>query len=232
MPQPDLLYRPASYWDHAGPITAIVAGIRGQNRREMARDFLSGRSPDWLGEIDAGLLEDVLDEETRDALGASHPSWMGGEYLPGCLRGEVEIARIVLASVLQDVFSIRARRRRGGRILYRMVDEYTEPGRPGWTCRPASSTLPLTTGRLIELIDSAKNPDMDFGDLPLTEAIREFQEGEDPRLQLHFVAVESEFYPGLGDYYQERAEAWLSRKLQELGDEEPDEDSPEGDDDA
>jgi hypothetical protein len=229
MPQTDLLYRPASYWDHADPVTAIVAGIRGQNRREMARDFLAGRVPDGLGEIDAGLLEDVLDGETRDALGASHPSWMGGEYLPGCLPGEVEIARIVLASVLQDVISVRARRRRGGRrILYRVVDEYVEPGQPGWTCRPASSMLPLPMGRLIELIDGAKNPDMDFGDLPLTEAMRELQEGEDPRLLLHFVTVESDFYPGLAERFQRRAEAWLARKLRELGDE----DSPEGDEDA
>ena len=28
MPQPVLLYRPASYWDHADPVSAIVAGIR------------------------------------------------------------------------------------------------------------------------------------------------------------------------------------------------------------
>jgi hypothetical protein len=233
MPQPDLLYRPTSYWDHADPVAAIVGGIRGQNRREMARDFLSGGAPGWLGEIDAGLLEDVLDEPTRDALGASHPSWMGGEYLPGCLPGEVEIARIVLASVLQDVISIRARRRRGGRrILYRVVDEYAEPGRTGWTCHPASSVLPLPMARLIELIDGAKNPDMDFGDLPLTEAIREFQEGEDPRMQLHFVAVESEFYPGLAEHYQLRGEAWVARKLRELGDEEGDEGDTEGDEDA
>ena len=31
MSQPDLLYRPASYWEHANPVAAIVAGIRGQN---------------------------------------------------------------------------------------------------------------------------------------------------------------------------------------------------------
>jgi hypothetical protein len=221
MAEPDLLYRPASYWDHAGPASAIVAGIRGQNRREMARDFLAGRAPDWLGEIDAGLLEDVLDEETRDALGASHPSWMGGEYLPDLLPGEVEIARIVLTSVLQDVISLRARRRRGGRrILYRVVDEYGEPGEPGWTCRPASSVQPLAMGQLIELIETARCPRFDVGDGPLTEALRDFQEGSDPRDLVSFVAAESEFYPGLAEYFERRAAEWLERSLREAGDEE------------
>ena len=221
MPQPDLQYRPASYWDHADPVTAIVAGIRGQNRREMARDFVTGHAPDWLGEIDAGLLEDVLDEETRDALGASHPSWMGGEYLPDCLPGEVEIARIVLASVLQDVISIRARRRRNGRrILYRVVDEYGEPGEPGWTCRPASSVHPLTMGRLVELIETARSPQFDIGDGPLTEGLRDFQVESDPRDLVGFVIVESEFYPGLAELFERRAEEWLERRLREVANEE------------
>ena len=219
--QIDLQYRPASYWDHADPVAAIVAGIRGQNRREMARDFVTGHAPDWLGEIDAGLLEDALDEETRDALGASHPSWMGGEYLPDCLPGEVEIARIVLASVTQDVISIRARRRRNGRrILYRVVDEYGEPGEPGWTCRPASSVHPLTMGQLVELIESARSPQFDVGDGPLTEAFRDFQEGSDPRDLVGFVTVESEFYPCLAELFERRAAEWLERRLREVADEE------------
>jgi hypothetical protein len=219
--QIDLQYRPASYWDHADPVAAIVAGIRGQNRREMARDFVTGHAPDWLGEIDAGLLEDALDEETRDALGASHPSWMGGEYLPDCLPGEVEIARIVLASVLQDVISIRARRRRNGRrILYRVVDEYGEPGEPGWTCRPASSAHPLTMGQLVELIETARSPQFGVGDGPLTEGLRDFQVDSDPRDLVGFVTVESVFYPGLAEHFEGRAAEWLERRLREVADEE------------
>ena len=214
MLQPELQYRPASYWDHADPVAAIVAGIRGQNRREMARDFVTGRAPDWLGAIDPGLLEDVLDEETRDALGAHHPSWMGGEYLPDCLPGEVEIARVVLASVLRDVFSIRARRRRNGsRILYRMVDEYGDLEGPGWTCRPASSRRPLTMGQLVELIETARNPQFDVGDGPLTEGLRDFQADSDPRDLAGFATVESEFYPRLAEHFERRAAEWLERRL-------------------
>jgi hypothetical protein len=133
----------------------------------------------------------------------------------------VEIARVVLASVLQDVISIRARRRRGGRrILYRVVDEYGEPGRPDWVCRPASSLLPLTMGQLIGLIDGARHPDFDTGDGPLDDGLRDFQETSDPEHLAHFVTVESEFYPELAEYYQRRAGQWLERKLRELRDEE------------
>jgi hypothetical protein len=219
--QLDLQYRPASYWDHADPVTAIVAGIRGQNRREMARDFLAGRAPDGLGEIDAGLLEDVLDEETRDSLGATHPSWMGGEYLPGLLPGEVEIARIVLTSVLRDVISIRARcRRSGSRVVYRIVDEYGVPGEPGWTCRPASSVRPLTMGQLVDLIETARCPRFDVGDGPLTEGFRDFQVDSDPRDLVGFVTVESELYPGIAEHFERRAAEWLERRLREVADEE------------
>jgi hypothetical protein len=170
---------------------------------------------------DAGLLEDVLDEETRDALGAGHPSWMGGEYLPGLLPGEVEISRIVLASVLQDVISIRARRRRNGsRILYRIADEYGEPGEPGWICRPASSVRPLTMGRLVELIETARCPRFDVGDGPLTEGLRDFQMDSEPRDLVGFVRVESGFYPGLAEHFERRAAEWLERRLGEVADEE------------
>ncbi len=221
MPHLDLQVRPASYWDHADPVAAILSGIKGQNRREMARDFVTGQAPDWLGDIEPTLLEGNVDDETRDLLGAGHPSWMGGEYLTDHLPGEVEIARIVLASVTQDVISFRARRRRGGRrILYRVVDEYREPGRPGWTCRPASSARPLTLGQVIALIDAATNPDFDLGHGPLTDLFRDFQDAEQPESVAGFVGVESDFYPGLSEYFEQRAQEWLERKRRELGDEE------------
>jgi hypothetical protein len=220
MPQLDLQYRPASYCDHADPVAAILCGIKGQNRREMARDFVTGNVPDWLGSIDPGLLEATLDAQTRDHLGGTHPSWMGGEFLPDYLPGEVEIARIVLASVTQDVISFRARRRRGGRrIQYRVVDEYPEPGRPGWSCRPASSARPLTLGQVIALIDGAKNPDFEPGrEGPLTDVFRD-QDGADPDDLVDFVMVESDFYPGLSEYFEQRAQKWLQRKRRELEDE-------------
>jgi hypothetical protein len=208
----DLQFRPASYWDHTDPVTAILSGIKGQNRRDMVRDFVTGQMPEELGEIHPDLVANTLDEATRNDLGAAHPSWMGGEYLPDYLPGEVEIARIVLASATRDVISIRARRRRAGRrILYRIVDEYHEPGRNPWGCRPGSSELPLTLGRLIELIDGAQNPDFDVEDGTLTDHLRDMQEMADPEDTASFVTVESDFYRSISRYYEGKAREWLER---------------------
>ena len=79
---------------------------------------------------------------------------MGGEYLPPLRKGEVEIARISLASVTADQISVRARRSRG-RIRYRVVDEYMETST--YVCHPASSVSPLSLGELIALMESASD---------------------------------------------------------------------------
>ena len=74
----------------------------------------------------------------------------GQDFLPEREGGEVEIACVLLASVTADVITIRARRR-GNRIVYRIVDEYE-------TCfrfKPKTSTQPLSLGELIALIDGA-----------------------------------------------------------------------------
>jgi hypothetical protein len=208
----DLQFRPASYSDHPDPVSAILSNIKGQNRRRMAHIFITGQGRPELGALPSGFLEPSLDRATRSYLGSQHPSWMGGEYLPDYLPREVEIARIVLDSVTRDVISFRARRRCGGRrILYRVVDEYPDDGGP-WTCRPASSVRPLTLGGLIQLIDGARSPDFlgQTGSLPLLYL--EYQEGCDPDELLTFVTVESDCYPHLTLYYQEKARLWVERK--------------------
>jgi hypothetical protein len=59
----DLDYRPHSYWSPAGPLSAIVQNIKGQNRRQMARDLIAGGMDQQLGEIEADLLDDTLTPE-------------------------------------------------------------------------------------------------------------------------------------------------------------------------
>jgi len=54
-------------------------------------------------------LEPKESMRAREGLGAIHPSFMGGEYLPGYRRNEVEIVRIELDSTTSDVISLRAR---------------------------------------------------------------------------------------------------------------------------
>jgi hypothetical protein len=103
------------------------------------------------------------------------------------------------------------------------VDEYPDPGRPGWSCRPASSARPLTLGQVIALIDGAQNPDLEPGrEGPLTDLLRD-QDGADLDDLVDFVRVESDFYPGLSEYFERRAEEWLRRKRRELGDDDEDE---------
>lgn len=101
----DLDFRPRSYGADRDPIATIVQNIKGQNRRRMARAFVAGDMPKDFGPIVDELLEDTLDNDARVSLGQIHPSFMGGEYLPDYQRSEVEIARVVLASVTQDVYS-------------------------------------------------------------------------------------------------------------------------------
>jgi hypothetical protein len=87
-------------------------------------------------------------------LAAMRPSWMAGEYLPDYLPGEVEIARVVLESVTQDVVSIRARRRGSERrIVYRVVDEFASE----FDFSPRSSRQPLCHDELARLIETLRN---------------------------------------------------------------------------
>jgi hypothetical protein len=220
----DLDFCPASYWDPADPVSAILVNITGENRRQMVRDFITGQTPEELGEIDAGLLADLVDNDTRRRLGSLHPSWMGGEYLPGYLPGEVEIARIVLQSTTQDVVSIRARRRRGGtRILYRVVDEYEGDLVYSWNIK--SSGRPLTFRALLRLIDSIRIE----GDIGQGETFADIsrdanmQGGADPKDLQGFVKVRSEFYPHVTAWYDAQAAAWLAAiQAERWGDEDND----------
>ena len=113
------------------------------------------------------------------ALADMRPSWMDGEYLPEYLPGEVEIARLVLESVTQDVVSIRARRRGSERrIVYRVVDEFGSE----FDFSPRSSRRPLSHGELARLIDTLRN---------ITNPVEGLG-----------YAVESRFYVTIGEHFR------------------------------
>ena len=84
----------------------VLRNVKGTKRREMIRDFNEQGRLDQLVPV---LTADELSDEDREGLGAIHPSFMGGEYLPGYRRNEVEIVRIELDSTTSDVISLRAR---------------------------------------------------------------------------------------------------------------------------
>ena len=140
-------FRPASYWEDLDPLSAILRNVTGENRRQMITDYWNAGK---LEELDPALLNDVPDDAARQRLGRIHPSFMGGEYLPGYLPGEVEIARICLRSTTSDVISLRARPNETG-IAYRIADEYE-----------GNFSLPIT---------QSKRP------LTLAELVRQFEHG-------------------------------------------------------
>jgi hypothetical protein len=203
---PHLEARPASYWEHQGPVSAIVIDMNDELRRAMVRGLI-GRTP--LDAPEPDVSEDAIRESQRQLLAGVRPLSTEGECLPHYLPDEVEIARISLASASRDVFSVRARRR-SGRVRYRIVDGYDSP----WQCHPKSSRLPLTRGELLRLIDSANIDDCYCGG-DLTGALRDGQCecGRPPEVAASFVSVSSLFYPEAEAYYRDQAALWLARKL-------------------
>jgi hypothetical protein len=192
-------FRPKSYWDDSNPLQSILQNIKGENRRRMVIDFWNAGQLERLDEV---LLQDELGEEERRGLGRIHPSFLGGEYLPVYLPGEVEIARICLESTTSDVISLRARPTPNG-IAYRIEDEYE-----------GKFTLPIT---------QSKDP------LTLEELVRQFEEGsldqlpgnlatgyndynaewQDRESLRHFTRIESNIYRQLGRHFEAVFEDWV-----------------------
>ncbi len=194
-------YRPASYWDESDPLSTILRNVKGTNRRQMIRDFWH---QDRLSQLDPNLLADSTSPEARRELGAIHPSFMGGEYLPDFLPTEVEIARIELQSTTSDVSSIRARRiPEDDLIHYRIVDEYENI----YEIEQETSTAPLTQGELIALIDTA-NCGLEDG-LAHCFNLMNYNATGDAEPLRHFTTLSSEFYPELFGHYDEEHEEWV-----------------------
>ena len=181
----DYQFRPKSYWEFSNPLEAILATIKGTERRRMIRAF-------W----EAGKIEDVPDEALQESLsdqdraqwGRLHPSFMGGEYLPNLEPDQIEIARIELKSTMADTISVRARKD-GTAICYSIIDEYESEFR----ITPQQTLEPLTLWQLICLIDSAT--DQDSNGIAVVERNREF--GDD------FAQVVSSFYPDVSRHYEQ-----------------------------
>jgi hypothetical protein len=145
-----------------------------------------------------------LDAETREALVDLDPRWMSGEYLPPYLRGEVEIARITVASVSEDVYSIRARTGQR-RIRYRVVDEYES----AWRCTPASSRQPLTMLGLIGLIHGLECGQEGPRGFIANQLWWQARDGASREEMLGWLRVGSDFYPQLEDYFRDEIQAWV-----------------------
>lgn len=202
-PQPptggiDLAFRPRSYAWPMGLEKHLLATVKGAGRREELKHLLDdGRSE----EIPDFLARSSLSESERRALGRIHPALMGGEYLPDRAGREVEIARITIASVTQDVTSVYARTGRH-RIHYRVVDEYEGGTLTGRATR--TSMRPLTLGELLRFFDGA------WSILDVL-AMNYDRSSTDPETIRAFVLeADSPFYPDFGRLVLQRVEAWIA----------------------
>jgi len=118
----DLPFRPETYWPESLTPHQLLSRIQGRVRQDIARSFFIEQGFRGLNRF---LAREELDEEQREAWGAIHPAFMGGEYLPSLKEGEVEIVRISLASVTADQISVRANRA-DRFIRYTVTSEYDD----------------------------------------------------------------------------------------------------------
>jgi hypothetical protein len=213
----DYNFRPLSYFHDLDPEVLVVSSILGEERRKDVQARLASGNVDpavW-GEW---LTESKLDDSTRQLIGSFHPRFMGGEYLPQFGQNEIEIVRIVLASVTQDVISIRARRV-GKRIAYRVVDEYETE----FALAKKTSAEPLSLRQVIRFIDGTGHAEeTECSGLVFSVLEMNIEGSGDPESLRGFVEVSSNFYPELGGYYQAATDRYLDQFV--LDDEEEDED--------
>jgi len=135
-------YQPVDYfWAYDRGIR-LSSNIKGVERKSIF-EMLVNNGDDLA--FDPSLTQHSLTEEQR-RLANTHPARMGGEYLPDCEDGEVEIARIAIASTMQDVTCVYVKRVAEG-ISYRIVDEYQ-----GMTLDDPISNLTRTPMALSELV--------------------------------------------------------------------------------
>ncbi len=197
----DYSFRPASYWATEN-LHHLVANIKGAERKKKALRLIGEGRLEEVGEL---VLTDSVSDEERTLLGKIHPGLMGGEYLPDYHGGEVEIARVTLASVTQDVISIRARSTQGV-IRYSAVDEYETD----FTVKPAWSKRPLSLRQLIRLIETAKGGDLDSVGLGLIQL--HFDSNDEPAEAFaDFMSFSSEFYRDLRNHYWFALQRWLKQ---------------------
>ena len=208
--QIDLNQRPDTYWPEALDQEQLLSRIQGESRRTIARRILTEEGFPGLTEF---LAREVLDDEDRRNWGLVHPQCMGGEYLPQLGIGDVEIARISLASTTGDQISIRASHA-GEKIRYEVCDEYETE----FELAVTESERPLTLGELIQLIDGSGHREQEQpGGLLVChwENMVEWDYSLDDAIA--FAWIQSSWYPQLDLYYEQVASDWQEQKRRLFG---------------
>jgi hypothetical protein len=207
----DLCFRPDTYWPESLTPEQLLTRIRGKRRQDIARELYKEFG---FSALDEFLVREGLSTEDRSAWGAAGPWCMGGEYLPELGDGEIEIARISLASTTSDQVSVRARQD-GERIRYRIVGEYEEEEAMRQQLPFDVTDQPLSLGELMGMIQGAKT-----SDTPCTVGVfssiwsmmLEFAESREDIWG--FISVSSAFYSEIAECYEVLAEQWLEENME------------------
>ena len=210
----DMSFRPDTYWPESLTPDQLLSRIRGKTRQDIARRIYEAQG---FSGLNAFLVKDSLTGEERSAWGGVGPWCMGGEYLPALHEGEVEIARISLASTTSDQSSVRARQVNGA-IHYRIVGEYEEEESMRYELPFEQSELPLTLAELIDLIDGAcqLEPYCPGGILTSNWTAMSTW-GYEAWEIIGFLSLSSPFYPQLGVCYGALGAQWVKGNMEHLG---------------
>lgn len=201
-------YRPNSYWGPQLLETAILSKIKGQERKEMVSKYLKSNDLSAM----SYLTDESLPEEIRKSYGQIHPNFMGGEYLPDTKDNEVEIARVVLKSTTQDVYSFRAKKLKN-KIKYSIHDEYENT----FDLAIKSSTKPLTFSQIVKLIEfSTVNEIQDYPNVYGGAREHQYHNYYNDLHLWDFETVHSDFYRELEEWFDIQNYIWLIEKSIEL----------------
>jgi hypothetical protein len=183
----DLNFRPKSYFGPQKLEQHLVSKVKGAVVRDKLEMLLKKES----AEIVQLLGSEGMSNEDIKALGSIHPMLMGGNYLPDTNDGEVEIARIEIASTTFDVTCVFAKSE-NGKIQYRVVDEYD--GDTLSASNEMTSDTPLTLGELAHFFLTAWS---------LIGVLKMNFKG-DVNSALRFFIAKSKFYPDLDRLCRQR----------------------------
>lgn len=116
----DLEYKPKTYFTPQPLVRYQVEQVKNAAIRERLELLLSeGR----IHEAEKLFANGSVTTNSIQYLESVNPMFMGGNYLPDMDEGEVEIARIEIASTTHDVTCLFAKKE-NGIIKFRVVDEY------------------------------------------------------------------------------------------------------------
>jgi len=181
-----------------------IRGIDFERRPKSYWSTAKERDAKRLRTYDRPLVDKIRDRSGRD--------------LRAFPATEVEIVRLQLTETIhEEVTSIRARRV-GGRITYRIVSEVLTEYGYQFKFSPCSSTLPLTLGMMIEIIDNAQVIGPDGKTFPKGLVISAWEhqltecENTDPESLKNWIDVSSEYYPDLKHHYQRVFVQWALAK--------------------